>query len=103
MAQLEIVEYRELAEDQHGRTVMAGKEPAITGQQVDFSSGAAASAAFNAETRFIMVRADVDARLAFGTAPTATSSSPHFLDSGQARFIGVDGRHENLKVSAVSA
>lgn len=51
-------------------------EPAVAVQTpVDFSGGAAQSAAFNANTSFILIQCDTQCSYLVGTNPTATTSN----------------------------
>jgi hypothetical protein len=95
MAQLWITEYEDMAIA--GGFVPAGQEPAVTTQNVTFTT-ATQSAAFKNSTRFIRVVASAACHLAFGTNPTATTDTTR-LAAGAAEYFGVKGGH---KVSAVT-
>lgn len=57
-------------------TAQIANEPAVAVQTpVDFSGGAAQSAAFNANTSFIMIQCDSQCSYLVGTNPTATTNN----------------------------
>lgn len=57
-------------------TAQIANEPAVAVQTpVDFSGGAAQSAAFNTNTSFIMIQCDSQCSYLVGTNPTATTSN----------------------------
>ena len=59
-----------------------------TDQVVDYSGGAAASAAFGARTRFIRLHTDSICSIKFGTAPTAATTNRR-LAANQTEYYGV--------------
>lgn len=98
MANLYISEYAGIAENSLGVPVPAPMEPSVAEQKVAFT-GATASAAFNADTKFVKLTADADSHVKFGSDPTAaTSNQP--LKANTPQFFGVEGGH---KVSAIEA
>lgn len=77
-AKLYISEYPNLGFVGAAQSVSApiAPEPSITDQTpVDFTAGAAQSAAFNTKTRLIRVICDVQCSVKFGAAPTATNAN----------------------------
>lgn len=74
MSKLYVTEYQYIGKDDYNNPVYAGREPAITTQVLDFSGGAVASAAFNADTSFIRIAADAACHIEFADSPTATTS-----------------------------
>jgi hypothetical protein len=97
MALLDITELRDLPVDANGRTILCAKLPAVTQQQVTFTT-TTASAAFSADTRFVRVHTDSACRVAFGDAPTATTTSMR-MAAGQTEFFAVP---PGSKVAAVT-
>lgn len=89
MASMYIQEYRDIAKDEAGFVVQAGKEPAIATQKVTYTSSTA-SAAFHQDTRFVRITCDAEAHLAFGVAPTATANSMN-MQADTPEFFGVVG------------
>lgn len=66
-------------------------------EPVDYSGGAAASAAFAATTTLVRIHTDAVCSIKFGTAPTATTSNRR-MAAGQTEYYFV---RKNDKVSAV--
>lgn len=99
MSNLSITEYASVGRDVNGSPLPAGEAPALAIQNVTFTT-AAASAAFNAKTRFVRVVADADCRIVFGTAPTATSTDT-LMAAGQPEYFGVNALGGPYKISAV--
>lgn len=96
MALAYVQEYSSLAGDVGGATVVVGREPAnVVQSPVDFTSGAAASAAFDKRTKFVRIIVDTDAHVQFGSNPTATSNDM-VLPADTVEYFGV---HEDDKVS----
>jgi len=104
MTKLYISEYARMTPSSGpGNTVVqAPEEPPITTQVVDYTSGAAQSAAFNAKTKFVRLHCDSICSVKFGANPTATVNDPR-MAAGQTEFRGVniaDG--SAAKVSAIT-
>lgn len=76
---------------------VAGDE-GIDQAPVDFSGGAAQSAAFGSTTRFIRVNTDAVCSISFGSNPTATTSNRR-LAANQTEYFGVIG---GRKLSAIA-
>lgn len=89
MAILYISEYSRLGGDADGHIVAVGFEPATEQTPVTFTTSTA-SAAFGADTKFIRVQADAGCFIAFGAAPTATTSSKP-LTADTPEYFGVIG------------
>jgi hypothetical protein len=98
MALMYIAEYAELAHDENGNVIQAGKEPALARQFVTYSA-TAASAAFNPSTRFVRIYCDGAAFLNFGPAPTSTTAQDTPVAATTPEYFGVI---PGQKVSAVS-
>lgn len=98
MSNLNVTEYAEIAKNSLSAPIAAAKEPSITVQNVTFTT-ATPSSAFNADTRFVRVISDADCHVAFGSDPTATTSSTK-LKADIEYYFGVTAGH---KVSVVSA
>lgn len=98
-----IREYRELARERWGGpgvSIPAGKEPAITQQtKIDATGTSQQSAAFNAETTFVLVTTDEIIHIVFGTAPTATDND-HRMPADSTQFFGVE-RGAGLKLAVL--
>lgn len=77
MASLYISEFKVwgLIPEHGGARAQIAREPHLAKQKVTFTT-AAASAAFNADTRYIRLIADADFHAAFGASPTATAAFP---------------------------
>ena len=69
----------------------------IVSQSVAYTGTAAASSAFNGRTQMVRLRATTDCYIAFGSAPTATSSN-HFLPANETQDFVVTAVD---KVSAI--
>ena len=95
-----ITEYSRLAGDKDGHLIQAGKHDAYdVDQKVAFTATAGVSAAFGAETHFIRVSCDAAAFLAFGTAPTAVTTTGTPVQANTPEFFGVA---PGQKISAVA-
>lgn len=93
-----VKEYNSMGVATNGQPQVAN-EPAVTDQTaVDFSGGAAQSAAFNSATRYIRVWCDAQASFLVGTNPTATNAmSP--LSASLPEYFGVKA---GQKISVVA-
>lgn len=99
MAVLYITEYAELPVGPAGRVGQMPMEPPLAEQTVAIGA-AAASAAFNASTRFVRIHCDAICSVEFGTAPTATTSTGR-MAANQTEYRAVPlGR--SYKVSVIS-
>ena len=87
MAKLIITEYEELAKDATGRSVLAGREPAITVQSVTITTETDSSA-LNGKTRFVRLHAEAACHIAFGLAPTAAQDGTK-LAADQTDYFGI--------------
>jgi hypothetical protein len=63
-------------------------EPSVTEQTMTLSASSGQSAAFNAQTSFVMVHAQEAACLKWGTNPTAVTTNQR-MAAGETRFYGV--------------
>jgi len=100
MANLSVTEYAQVGHDLLGSPLPCGLEPVLAIQNVTFTT-TTASSAFNAETNFVRVIADADARIKFGTAPTATSTDI-LIAQGSAEYFAVP-KGQSYKVAAITA
>ena len=85
---LYISEYEHVRQTSRGN-VLAGVEPSVATQKVDFTAGSTASAAFNVRTKFVRIHAEAICSIVFGTAPTAAATGLR-LTAGQTEYFGVD-------------
>ena len=83
-----LTEYSSLARDTYSEYIAAGMEPSIAEQAITASGSTTQSAAFNAQTSFVMVHAQEAVCLAWGTNPTATTIKQR-MGAGETRFVGV--------------
>jgi hypothetical protein len=97
MSYLSVVEFQQVGRDYNSSPLPAGKLPGLATQNVSFTGTANESAAFNAETNFIRVVSDVDARVSVGEDPSATQDDV-LIAAGQAEYFGVTPGH---KISAI--
>ena len=93
MAILDVTHYRDLALASVGGAVQAGREPALSTQQVSISAGTLQSAAFPSGTKMVRVHADIACRVAFGANPTAAGTSMR-MAAGQTEYFGVMEGHK---------
>jgi hypothetical protein len=70
MASLHIQEYADIARTGSGEVLPGGLEPALASQAVTFTT-TTASAAFNANTKFVRIVCAADSYLVFAAAPTS--------------------------------
>lgn len=89
---LDISHYREIARDVLGSSVQAGREPALSTDQVVIGAGSLQSAPFPDNCALIRVHAAVTCRIAIGADPTAAATSPR-MAAGQTEFFGVMPGH----------
>jgi hypothetical protein len=97
---LYVEEYARQAKDNRGQTVAAGEQPPLAVQKVDFSAGAAASAAFNAKTVFVRIHTNAICSRVFSAAGTAAAVTDPRMVAGQTEFHGVI-QGSGMKVSAI--
>lgn len=95
---LDVTEYKSLADARSGERLMAAQEPAIASQQVAIGGVSAQSNAFNSATEFVRVHTDEPVRIAFGSNPTAASTSMR-MSAGATEYFGVKAGH---KVAVIS-
>jgi hypothetical protein len=88
MAVLYISEYDRQCIDYLRLGVPAPQEPSIAEQSVAIGGTSAASAAFNAKTKFVRVHTDAICSIAFGVSPTAVATAKR-MAAGQTEFFGV--------------
>lgn len=89
MAYLYVTEYRRQAKDGISVPMPAGMEPALANQRLAIGAISVASAAFNANTSFVAVNADVACCVTFAAAPTATTSLTRIPADGT-QYFGVN-------------
>lgn len=89
-SKLFVSEYSTLATTNSGGSqAQIGSEPNVADQVVDFSGGAAASAAFNANTRFVRLQCDTRCAIRVTTAGTAATTSNKPLAADSPEYFGV--------------
>lgn len=82
-----------------GASAQAASEPAVIDQgDIDFTSGHAESAAFNAGTKFIRIKCYAQAAFSVGLAPIATTGMS-WIGTGETEYFGV---LPNNKISLVA-
>ena len=91
MSILNITEFDAL--DAHGR----GKNPAVTTQNVSYTT-TAASVAFNPRTKWIRVVADADAHIRFGTGTPAAVVTDTRVPADTERYFNID-RGDDVKLA----
>jgi len=103
MSKLYISEYARMtqASGPGNAVIQAPEEPPIASQVVDFTSGAAQSAAFNAKTRFLRLHTDAICSVKFAANPTATVNDAR-LAAGQTELRGIPADGSASKVSAIA-
>ncbi len=99
MPSLYIREFKDLARDAKGEVIPAPMEPALAQQKVTIGAGSAASAALNAETRFVELTSDTDCHYTFGTSPTAADTDMN-LTAGVTKFLGVQAG-QSMKIACI--
>lgn len=98
-SKLFISEFTNLATASAGAAQVA-QEPAVTDQTpVDFSGGAAQSAAFSSATLFVRVMCDTRCAVKFGANPTATTSNKPLAADSPEYFGVVSGQ----KISVIAS
>jgi hypothetical protein len=98
MSTLYIAEVIALGLDAHGQTVLAPMMPPVAEQTVVIGSGSVASAAFGGTTRFVRIHTDAICSIAFGSAPTATSTNAR-MNANTTEYFGVS---PGLKVAVIT-
>lgn len=101
---LYITEYAQLGVDSLSRGQLCPQEPAIATQVISYAAGAAASAAFNPDTKLVRIHTDSICSVLFGVAPVATVNHPR-MAAGQTEYRAVGNPQAGgtpLKVSAIS-
>ena len=93
MAVLYITEYQRMPLDSVGRIAQCGLEPALATQTVAIGASSAQSSAFSAQTTFIRVCSDAICSVAFGSSPTATTSTTR-IAANSAEYFGVMPAHK---------
>jgi hypothetical protein len=103
MTKLYVSEYARMtqASGPGNAVVQAPEEPPLAVQVVDFTAGAAQSAAFNAKTRFVRLHADAICSVKFAANPTATVNDPR-LAAGLTELFGIAPDGSAAKVSAIT-
>ena len=103
MSNLSIVEYSDLGTDGRGNVVPAGSVPPITTQNVSFTS-TTQSNAFNKATKLVEICADANARVVWGTNPTATTTTGSRAPAGAVIYYVIDEgmRNGTLKLAVVA-
>lgn len=87
-ATCKISEYRTLARDANQQVTTFGQEPAITTQEVTFTTSAQ-SAAFNEQTSIIRVVCDAKAHFVISIAGTNAVVTSPFIPADSPEYFGV--------------
>jgi len=82
-----------------GQIQVPQEPPLATPQKIDFTAGSTASAALNAETKFVSIQLSVDGHIHFNATPVATSSTSRVHQANTVSFHGVN---KGLKVAALA-
>lgn len=98
-AKLYISEYTSLPFVQ-GYLAQIATEPGLDQTPVDFSGGAASSAAFSKRTTYVRVLCDVQCSVLFGAAPAATNANKVLPALTPEYFAVTPG--QSLKISVIS-
>lgn len=93
MTTLYITEYENICRDDSGLPAQIATEPAIANQTVSIGGTSAQSAAFNTETKFVRLYADVACCVSFGANPTSTNAKTA-LPVGSPEYFGVTPGHK---------
>ena len=83
-----LTEYSSLASTIGSQGLAAPMEPAVADQSVSVGGSSTQSAAFNAQTAFVMVHAQEACCVQWGTNPTAVNTKQR-MGAGETRFYGV--------------
>lgn len=100
MSKLNIVEYATMLTASGGKQVQVPLEPPLATQEVDFTSGATTSNAFNGATELVRICADATCGVLFGINPTAAATDGR-VPADEPEYRGVP-RGQSFKVSAIS-
>lgn len=87
MAVLYISEYADLPLF-NGQIIPTGQEPSVAEQNVAIGVASAQSAAFDGNTKFVLVHTDAICSIKFGANPTAVATEAR-MAAGETRFYGV--------------
>lgn len=98
MASLYITEYAELARDEKGVPIAAGREPAVAEQKITITGSSASSSTFNKLTKFVLLHVDAVTHVVFAESPTADATNRR-MPADSSQFSGVS---RNLKVAGIS-
>ena len=99
MATMYITEYG--GTSSAGGQIQVPQEPPLaTPQKIDFTAGSTASAALNANTKFVSIQLSVDGHIQFAASPTATTSTSRVHQASMVSFHGVNS---GLKIAAITA
>ena len=92
MAFLWIQEFEHVAFEGQGYDVPCAKQPNVTEQVEAITTGSTQSNAFNARTKFVELKTDVDCHIKFGANPTAskTTGGTTLLEAGERVYYGVN-------------
>lgn len=100
MASLYITQYSKLGMDPNGQDVQAGLEPYVAYEKLTYTGTAAASAAFNAQTRFVRLHSDGIFSYRITAAGTAATTGDARVAANATEFIAVEPGSA-MKVSAI--
>lgn len=84
-----LTEYRDIGRDTGSNFIAAGMEPSVAEQTITASGTSGTSAAFNAQTSFVMVHAQEAVCLKWGTGTPVAVTTAQRMAAGETRFYGV--------------
>jgi hypothetical protein len=99
MSTLKIRQYSKLGDVYPGGTAPIAQEPGVDLANVTFTSSSVQSAAFDAGTRYLAIKADVAFCYAVGPNPTALATTIDYPAS-EWLFIGVSPGHKIAVIAA---
>lgn len=103
MATLQIIEFARAGKDSLDNPAFAGEFPELAIQNIIISATSAQSAALNNDTKLITVKCiDSDARIKFGSNPTADGNSIH-LTLGEVRNFSISSSTKGYKIAGITA
>jgi hypothetical protein len=88
-----VKEYGVLGTAQNGTPQIAAEPSLVDQTPVNYGSGVASSAAFNAQTKFICTFCDTQVSVAYGPSPQTATTSNFRVGAGVERCVGVQPGH----------
>lgn len=100
MTKAYVTEYASMTQ-QNGLAVGVGDEPYLAEYVVDYTSGEAHGATFNAKTAFVRVEVDSIASIKFAVTAVATTSNKR-MAAGATEYFGVKQIQGSGRFSAIT-